>query len=194
MVLEQRLCFAVKSCHLYLVEHILLRAQVEVWQDSCGPNISHRQAGLGQAHRQSCGRFPLTQARETGRECSKTSCRERGEGQNRLDPLTGFFFFFFTQNGYTRAGNSKDLSVNAAPPLADGHSIAFLRPQCRGLGLLPATGAKTEAVCACSVHFWAARNVHVWPFKRQLRFWRMWLSVSCMSSCPVAEHCVRLGE
>lgn len=56
------------------------------------------------------------------------------------------FFFFFTQNGYTRAAKSKGLIVNTAPPLADRHSIAFLRPQCRGLGPLP---AKTEAVCAC---------------------------------------------
>lgn len=35
----------------YLVEDVLLGAQVEVWQDAGGPYISHRQAGLGQAHR-----------------------------------------------------------------------------------------------------------------------------------------------
>lgn len=51
MVMEQQLCFGVTSGDLYLVEHVFLRAQVEVWQDSCGPNISHRQTGLGQAHR-----------------------------------------------------------------------------------------------------------------------------------------------
>lgn len=51
MVMEQQSRLGVQSCRLYLVEHIFLRAQVEVWQDSCGPNVSHRQTGLGQAHR-----------------------------------------------------------------------------------------------------------------------------------------------
>lgn len=36
----------------------------------------------------------------------------------QVRPANGFFFFP-TQKGYTRAGNSKDLTVNTAPPLAD---------------------------------------------------------------------------
>lgn len=125
-VTEPRVCFGVTWCSLYLVEHIFLRAQVEVWQDSCGPDISHRQAGLGQAHRQGCGRFPFTQAGETGRERSKTSCRERGGAQNRLEPLMVCFFFFF----------STERLHSLLSTQADPHSIAFPRPPCEGLGLL----------------------------------------------------------
>lgn len=50
-VQARSMVMGVQSCRLYLVEHIFLRAQVQVWQDSCGPNVSHRQTGLGQAHR-----------------------------------------------------------------------------------------------------------------------------------------------
>lgn len=71
------------------------------------------------------------------------------------------------------------------------------------LGASSVTGAKERLcvlLCAIRVNCWAARNVRVWPFKRQAAPLSAYMcvlangSVSCMSSCPVAEHCVRPRE
>lgn len=67
--------------HLYLVEHIFLWAKVEMGQDSCGANVRHWQTWLRQAHRQSGHWLAFTQAWKTGRECCKTTWKEKKREQ-----------------------------------------------------------------------------------------------------------------
>lgn len=69
----------VPSTGLYLVQDILLGAQVEMWQDASGANVGHRQAWLGDAHWQDGSWLPLAEPWETGREGGKASCEENGD-------------------------------------------------------------------------------------------------------------------
>lgn len=50
----------------YLVQDILLGAQVEMWQDACGADVDHRQARLGDAHWQNGSWLPLAEPWEAG--------------------------------------------------------------------------------------------------------------------------------
>ena len=51
--------------HQVLVQDIILGAQVEMWQDVCGTDIGHGQAGLRDVHRQDGSWLPLTKSQET---------------------------------------------------------------------------------------------------------------------------------
>lgn len=64
----------------HLVEDVLLRAQVEVRQDSRGPHVGHGQARLRQAHGEVGGGLPFTQAGEAGGESGEASCTREKEG------------------------------------------------------------------------------------------------------------------
>lgn len=50
----------------YLVQDILLGAQVEMWQDARGADVGHRQARLGDAHWQNGSWLPLAEPWEAG--------------------------------------------------------------------------------------------------------------------------------
>lgn len=49
-----------------------------MWEDACGADVGHRQAWLGDAHRQDGSWLPLTEPWEAGREGGKASCGENG--------------------------------------------------------------------------------------------------------------------
>lgn len=102
------------------------------------------------------------------------------------------FFFFLTQSSHTRAGNCKDLIVNISrltlyslsEATMSGVRVCFQQQEQRQR---PSVHARLTSgqpgMCMCG------------PLRgRRLRFRRVCLSVSCMSSCPVADHCVRLRE
>lgn len=69
----------------YLVEDILLRAQVEVRQDAGQAHTGHGQAGLGEAHGWQRTGLALAEAGEAGGESGEAPCgRRQGSASGRL--------------------------------------------------------------------------------------------------------------